>query len=175
MSLAARDPISPPLPTDGLWIGTVTAIQANYYSVQLDDSLALAAVAEQRSLDLSRQLALLCIRRGLLKKLNQQIMVGDRVAVERTRLARHARGDYDRLSAPYCSRSATDCQCGSDFAGICHSGADIDAYQLSRFLVKAESTGVVTTLCLNKRDLVTDEVANRWQQRLAGWGYQPLW
>ncbi|MGI8933433.1 MAG: small ribosomal subunit biogenesis GTPase RsgA [Phormidesmis sp.] len=174
MSLAARDQLSQPLPTDGLWIGTVTAIQANYYSVQLDDSLALAAVAEQRSLDLPCQPALLCIRRGLLKKLNQQIMVGDRVAVEEP----DWQGMRGAITTVYPRQTALDRPpiANVDQILLVFAIAEpaLDAHQLSRFLVKAESTGLATTLCLNKRDLVTDDIAGHWQQRLVGWGYQPL-
>ncbi|MEL6856274.1 MAG: hypothetical protein AAFO83_14360, partial [Cyanobacteria bacterium J06607_13] len=62
----------------GVWPGTVVAIQANYYSVQLDTDLNLEGLDP----DTGDRPVLLCIRRGLLKKLGQQIMVGDRVAVE---------------------------------------------------------------------------------------------
>ena len=68
---------------EGVWLGTVIAIQANYYSIQLDEVSALAEFVGERTGGLSDQpVILLCIRRGLLKKLGQQIMVGDRVAVE---------------------------------------------------------------------------------------------
>ena len=50
----------------------------------------------------------------------------------------------------------------------------LDAYQLSRFLVKAESTGLKVGLCLNKSDLVTTLNLQQWQQRLGDWGYQPV-
>ncbi|MEM9948402.1 MAG: ribosome small subunit-dependent GTPase, partial [Cyanobacteria bacterium P01_D01_bin.36] len=76
MSLTAVDSVTTPQAT-GPWQGTVIAIQANYYSVQLSASeadLGLSGIGDKP--------VLLCIRRGLLKKLNQQIMVGDRVTVE---------------------------------------------------------------------------------------------
>ncbi len=48
---------------------------------------------------------------------------------------------------------------------------DLDPQQLSRFLVKAESTGLQVMLCLNKQDLVSEGVCRGWQTRLWGWGY----
>lgn len=49
----------------------------------------------------------------------------------------------------------------------------LDPNQLSRFLVKAESTQLDVCLCLNKEDLLTKEEINAWRDRLNGWGYQP--
>ncbi|MGC1247674.1 MAG: hypothetical protein WA865_15775, partial [Spirulinaceae cyanobacterium] len=45
-------------------LGTVTAVQANFHQVQLDNLAAL-----------------LCTRRSRLKKIGQKVMVGDRVVV----------------------------------------------------------------------------------------------
>lgn len=50
----------------------------------------------------------------------------------------------------------------------------LDPHQLSRFLVKAESTELDVCLCLNKEDLLTKEEINAWRDRLNGWGYQPI-
>jgi ribosome biogenesis GTPase len=50
----------------------------------------------------------------------------------------------------------------------------LDPMQLSRFLVKAESTGINLCLCLNKQDLVTAEEQTAWETRLQNWGYKPL-
>jgi ribosome biogenesis GTPase len=49
----------------------------------------------------------------------------------------------------------------------------LEAQQLSRFLVKAESTGLRVRLCLNKHDLVKPEERQWWQERLQQWGYEP--
>jgi ribosome biogenesis GTPase len=51
---------------------------------------------------------------------------------------------------------------------------DLDAHQLTRFLVKAESTQLGVSLCLNKQDLVTENKQEEWQARLASWGYKPI-
>lgn len=50
----------------------------------------------------------------------------------------------------------------------------LDPFQLSRFLVKAESTGLTICLCLSKRDLVLPEEEQQWRDRLKLWGYEPL-
>lgn len=49
----------------------------------------------------------------------------------------------------------------------------LDPMQLSRFLVKAESTELETCLCLNKTDLVSSDEQQFWIDRLKQWGYQP--
>ena len=51
----------------------------------------------------------------------------------------------------------------------------LDAFQLSRFLVKAESTELDLCLCLNKRDIISASQQQQWQKRLEEWGYQPIW
>jgi ribosome biogenesis GTPase len=50
----------------------------------------------------------------------------------------------------------------------------LEPYQLSRFLVKAESTGLNVILCLNKSDLISPTEQEQLQERLSDWGYQPL-
>ena len=62
--------------------GTVISIQANYYSVQLDAEANSLPPLQGNTVKQHSKPVLLCIRRGLLKKLGQQIMVGDRVTVE---------------------------------------------------------------------------------------------
>ena len=171
---------------DRRWLGTVVAIQANYYSVQLDKSedlceLALQQLACQKNSarvsagELDNQvLTFLCIRRSLLKKLGQQIVVGDRVAVEELDwqsfrgaiskvlprdkfLDRPPIANVDQILLVFALAEPT-----------------LDAAQLSRFLVKAESTGLAIALCLNKRDLISQAQADKWCDRLSAWGYQPL-
>jgi ribosome biogenesis GTPase len=50
----------------------------------------------------------------------------------------------------------------------------LDPYQLTRFLIKAESTGLDICLCLNKSDLVSDEELEEWRSRFKDWGYEPV-
>ncbi|MGA1475824.1 MAG: ribosome small subunit-dependent GTPase A, partial [Prochlorothrix sp.] len=47
----------------------------------------------------------------------------------------------------------------------------LDPHQLTRFLVKAESTGLPVTLALSKRDLLSPTDQRTWAQRLHHWGY----
>ena len=51
---------------------------------------------------------------------------------------------------------------------------NLDPYQLSRFLLKAEYTELDICLCLNKSDLLTKEQLNAWRERLHDWGYEPI-
>jgi len=147
-------------------IGTVAAVQANYYWVQLDAS---PLVPDDR--DRPR---LLCLRRARLKKIGQQVAVGDRVVVvepdwkeqrgaieavlpRRSWLDRPPVANVDRVLLVFALVEPT-----------------LDPTQLSRFLVKAESTGLAVTLCLNKQDLISPEVREAWRVRLREWGYDPL-
>ena len=162
------------LPT-GL-VGTVLAVQANFYQVRLEGT-----IEERASTPLAKVLAadsvystLLCTRRTRLKKIGQRVMVGDRVVVEepdwvggrgaianvlprQTQLDRPAIANADQILLVFALAEPA-----------------LDAYQLSRFLVKAESTNLQVSLCLNKSDLVTQEQRQDWQERLQGWGYQPI-
>jgi len=161
---------------EGQWPGTVIAIQANYYSVQLDDR-PLAEDLEGTAVlaeSLDEKPVLLCIRRALLKKLGQQIMVGDRVAVEEP----DWQGMRGAIAHIYPRQKFLDRPPVANVDQIllvfALSEPTLDSYQLSRFLVKAELTELAITLCLNKRDLVSDDEAQAWKQRLAGWGYSPV-
>lgn len=160
------------------WLGTVVAIQANYYSVQLDETAVLAEVAafesERLGGTIGEPFVFLCIRRSLLKKLGQQIMVGDRVTVEEL----DWQGMRGAISSVLPRGKFLDRPpiANVDRILLVFALAEpmLDANQLSRFLVKAESTGLATTLCLNKRDLIDEQQVNEWRDRLSGWGYQPV-
>lgn len=143
--------------------GTVVAAQANYYRVKLEPPR-----------DASQPRELLCTRRSRLKKIGQQVMVGDRVLIEepdwtgqrgaiaevlprRTVLDRPPIANADQILLVFALEEPT-----------------LDPNQLSRFLVKAESTGLAVLLCFNKADLVSQEQQTQWQARLQTWGYTPL-
>lgn len=151
-----------PLPPFAAW-GRVLAAQANYYWVRLDSEV-----------EGSDQRRLLCTRRARLKKIGQQVMVGDRVRVEAADWA-GGRGAIAEV-APRQSVLDRPPIANADQILLVFALAepDLDEYQLSRFLVKAESTGLSVQLCLNKRDLVDSTVLEDWQQRLQGWGYVPV-
>ncbi|MEM9906304.1 MAG: small ribosomal subunit biogenesis GTPase RsgA [Cyanobacteria bacterium P01_D01_bin.44] len=146
--------------------GVVTAGQANYYWVRLE-------TGEFSTNPVSAQ-PILCTRRARLKKLGQQVLVGDRVQVEEFDWQDH-RG---AIAAVAPRKTALDRPPVANVDQILLMFAleqpTLDPLQLSRFLVKAESTDIPVSLCLNKRDLLTDAEVLDWQQRLQEWGYEPV-
>ncbi|MEM9541829.1 MAG: small ribosomal subunit biogenesis GTPase RsgA [Cyanobacteria bacterium P01_E01_bin.42] len=142
-------------------LGTVVAIQANFYRVRLNESW-------------EGHQYLLCTRRSRLKKLGQKVMVGDRVEIEnpdrqdgrgaiaaisprKTLLQRPPVANADQILLLFALEEPT-----------------LDPWQLSRFLVQAESTSLTPQLCLNKSDLIAEEERRDWQRRLEKWGYNPI-
>jgi len=146
--------------------GIVLAAQANYYWVQLDSSEVPAVVRHGQQL--------LCTRRTRLKKIGQQVMVGDQVWVEEP----DWEGGRGAIAQVMPRQTVLDRPpvANADHILLLFALADprLDPYQLSRFLVKAESTGLQVGLCLNKRDLVDQTTEHYWLERLQQWGYQPL-
>ncbi|MBW4559999.1 MAG: small ribosomal subunit biogenesis GTPase RsgA [Mojavia pulchra JT2-VF2] len=156
----------------GQLIGTVLAVQANFYQVQLDVgdkdiNTPLVSHSPPPSL-------LLCTRRSRLKKIGQQVMVGDRVVIEEPDWAGGRGAIADVL--PRQTQLDRPPIANVDKIMLVFAVADppLEPYQLSRFLVKAESTGLDVVLCLNKSDLVSPQVQQKISDRLVGWGYQPL-
>jgi ribosome biogenesis GTPase len=149
-------------------IGTVAAVQANYYWVQLLPNF-LPPVVNAKA-----PLSLLCTRRSRLKKIGQQVMVGDRVRVAEPDWI-DGRGVITEVF-PRSSWLDRPPIANADQMLLVFAMAEpeLDPYQLSRFLVKAESTGLAVALCLNKSDLVPSETRQHWCDRLQQWGYSPL-
>jgi ribosome biogenesis GTPase / thiamine phosphate phosphatase len=139
-----------------LW-GTVVAVQANFYQVKLEHSPAAKF--------------LLCTRRSRLKKIGQKVMVGDRVLIEEPDW-QDARGAISRVE-PRSTELQRPPVANAELILLVFALEEptLDPWQLSRFLVKAESTALKLTLCLNKCDLITPEQQQQWQQRLSQWGY----
>lgn len=158
--------------------GTVLAVQANFYRVVLDRSFCLeqtfdsVLVSEQFSSQSINEL--LCTRRARLKKIGQQICVGDRVTIEEP----DWQGGRGAISEVAPRRNLLDrpTVANVDRILLVFSLAEpsLDPHQLSRFLVKAESTQVEVLLCLNKRDLVSNDIWDMWSDRLSAWGYPPI-
>ncbi|MBP0000650.1 MAG: small ribosomal subunit biogenesis GTPase RsgA [Cyanobacteria bacterium SID2] len=148
--------------TEAGWLGTVVAVQANFYRVQIDRA------AEPP------KFSLLCTRRTRLKKIGQQVMVGDRVVVEEP----DWEGERGAISDVLPRRTELDRPpvANADCVLLVFALAEpsIDPIQLSRFLIKAESTQLDVQLCLNKSDLVGEEEREQWRDRLRQWGYDPL-
>jgi len=151
-------------------LGTVIAVQANYYRVRLD----LSCESEPHGISIQHSLDLLCTRRSRLKKIGQQVMVGDRVEIAEPDWA-GGRGAIAQV-LPRQTELSRPPVANANQILLVFALADpfLDAYQLSRFLVKAESTGLDVCLCLNKSDLVTLEQLQSTRNRLQGWGYQPI-
>ncbi|ACK69021.1 ribosome small subunit-dependent GTPase A [Gloeothece citriformis PCC 7424] len=158
----------PAVGTAGL-LGTVMAVQANFYQVRLD----LTPDIEKTPLD-NGELLLLCTRRTRLKKIGQTVMVGDRVLIEevdftdkrgaiaqvlprKTELQRPPVANADQIVLVFALEEPS-----------------LDPWQLSRFLVKAESTSLELCLCLNKADLISQQQQQQWQEVLQQWGYDPV-
>ncbi|MFM6022904.1 MAG: small ribosomal subunit biogenesis GTPase RsgA [Dolichospermum sp.] len=147
----------------GKLFGTVLAVQANFYRVQMDES-------EIRP----DPLILLCTRRTRLKKIGQQVMVGDRVMVEEPDWI-GGRGAVAEV-LPRHSQLNRPAIANVNQILLVFAVADppLEPVQLSRFLIKAESTGVDVLLCLNKCDLISSLEKQQINDRLLAWGYQPL-
>lgn len=148
---------------DAAWWGTVTAVQANFYRVRLDQPPTPTGPD-----------SLLCVRRALLKKTGQQVAVGDRVAV----VEPDWQGQRGAIAALGPRRSWLDrppiANVDQVLLVFALAEPDLDPHQLSRFLVKAESTGLAVQLCLNKADLVDEAQREQWRSRLLAWGYEPI-
>ncbi|MEA5550297.1 small ribosomal subunit biogenesis GTPase RsgA [Anabaena cylindrica UHCC 0172] len=164
-----------------LW-GTVLAVQANFYRVQMDEEAGSReqGAGSRRVINIPPQSPipsppiLLCTRRTRLKKIGQQVMVGDRVIVEEPDWSggRGAIGDV----LPRNSELDRPAIANVNQILLVFAVADppLEPVQLSRFLIKAESTGVDVLLCLNKCDLISPEEKQQISDRLLVWGYQPL-
>ncbi|MGJ3245112.1 MAG: small ribosomal subunit biogenesis GTPase RsgA [Elainellaceae cyanobacterium] len=152
-------------------LGTVIAVQANYYWVQLDFNCRVPNSAKQSEQD---SISLLCTRRSRLKKIGQHVIVGDRVTVEepdwmggRGAISHVLPRDTELDRPPIANANQV-------LLVFALAEPTLDPIQLSRFLVKAESTGLSVTLCLNKSDLANVDGQKAWCSRLNQWGYYPL-
>ncbi len=159
----------------GQLLGTVVAVQANFYRVQLDEEDGeMREMREMGEQYLPYPPLLLCTRRTRLKKIGQQVMVGDRVVVEEPDWA----GGRGAIAEVLTRQSELDRPAIANVNQILlvFAVADppLEPYQLSRFLIKAESTGLDVLLCLNKSDLISPPEQQKVSDRLLGWGYQPI-
>jgi ribosome biogenesis GTPase / thiamine phosphate phosphatase len=166
--------------------GTVLAAQANYYWVKLqalgqresvnssDLSFVVASQANNNNDSLTSKPMLLCTRRSRLKKIGQQVMVGDQVQIEEIDWA-DKRGAIAQVF-PRDAELDRPPIANVDQIILVFALAEpvLDPFQLSRFLIKAESTQLEVCLCLSKSDLVTVAEQQQWRERLNAWGYDPI-
>ncbi len=151
------DPIATPL------VGVVIAVQANFCQVQIDRDVPKVGGK-----------LILCTRRARLQKIGVSAIVGDRVKIDEI--------DWQGLKGvvvdvfPRHSLLDRPPVANADRILLVFALAEpaLDSFLLSKFLVKAESTGLQVSLCLNKSDLVTDSERVEWCHRLSEWGYQPI-
>jgi ribosome biogenesis GTPase / thiamine phosphate phosphatase len=171
--------------TTGQLLGTVLAVQANFYKVQLDseaEEQGSGATGEKEELNSSLclcpsaplPLCLLCTRRTRLKKIGQQVMVGDRVVIEEPDWAGGRGAIAEVLERQTQLDRPPIANANQIMLVFAVADPPLEPYQLSRFLVKAESTELDVVLCLNKSDLVSSEEQQQISDRLSGWGYQPV-
>lgn len=155
--------------------GTVLAVQANFYRVRLDrvNLYALAAIhgIEDSAIATSE---LLCTRRARLKKIGQQIYVGDRVTIEEPDWQGN-RGAITEVEPRFNFLDRPPIA-NVDRALLVFAFADpeIEPQQLSRFLVNIEASDLDILLCLNKCDLVTQTEREAWCDRMESWGYEAI-
>ncbi len=154
-------------------MGTVLAVQANFYRVMLDHAFDLEVRSESGEISIQVVHELLCTRRARLKKIGQQICVGDRVTVEEPDW-QGGRGAVSAVEPRYnLLERPTVANVDRILLVFALAEPSLDPHQLSRFLVMAESLRVEVLLCLNKRDLVSAETWQSWRDRLTSWGYEP--
>lgn len=154
-----------------IW-GTVVAVQANFYRVKLEGNLETHLSISENSRKVFPTQFLLCTRRTRLKKIGQKVMVGDRVLVEEPdwQDSRGAIGEVYSRTTELQRPPVANAQLILLVFAL--EEPTLDPWQLSRFLVKAESTDLKLCLCFNKCDLISVVEQQQWQQRLSKWGYQ---
>ena len=146
--------------------GTVTAVQANFYQVKLSDG---CSSVEDRVFQY-----LLCTRRTRLKKIGQKVMVGDRVVIEEPDWQDGRGAISDVLPRKTELQRPPVANARLILLVFAVAEPNLDPWQLSRFLVKAESTDLELCLCLNKCDLISETEQQQWRLRLNNWGYEPI-
>ncbi len=148
--------------------GVVVAIKANYFQVEIDFS------NDKKSFEQIKIQRLLCTKR---KKLDHQgitIYVGDKVYLESidwnygsaviTKVAQRK----TFLSRPPIANVT------KVLVVLSFKKPKLDFDQASRFLLKAEETGLNVGLILNKIDLLNNDELMEYSMRFRSWGYRPL-
>ncbi|MGD1809264.1 small ribosomal subunit biogenesis GTPase RsgA [Dapis sp. BLCC M126] len=157
------------LEIDNKWVGTVVAVQANFYQVKIEKNHNSIKNARENLPEF-----LLCTRRSRLKKIGQKVMVGDRVIIE----------DPDWTGGRGAVAEVLPRETELDRPPIANANQvmlifalaepDLDPVALTRFLLKAESTGLEICLCLSKCDLVSATKMEKWRSQISQWGYEPF-
>ena len=119
-------------------IGTVLSVQANFYWVRLDRLDRITHDNDEQAVHNRQSSLLLCTRRSRLKKIGQQVWVGDRVHVEEPDWI----GNRGAIAHVLDRTSALDRPpvANADHILLMFALANppLEPLQLSRFLIKAE-------------------------------------
>lgn len=146
--------------------GLVVALQANYCWVELDPWPGGPPLPSERRL--------LCTRRTRLGKTGQTICVGDRVQVEGIDWAAGRAAVASREPRRSLLQRPAVANVSKVVVVVSLAEPALDPLQLTRFLLTAEATGQPVQVVLSKADRLTPLELQAWQQRLRGWGYEPL-
>ncbi|PRW59814.1 Ribosome-associated GTPase [Chlorella sorokiniana] len=159
---------APPQCSTTAALGQVMAAQANFVRVRVD-SLEGGEPGE-----LPPRPRLLCVVRALLKKIKQEVLVGDRVRLVGIDWA-DGRGMVEEV-LPRSSRLSEPAVANVDHVLLVFSAA-LPAFQPSpatRYLLSAEAAWLPVTVAINKADLVNPEELQQVLDQVASWGYHAV-
>jgi len=160
--------------------GWVRAAQANFYRVRIDPELAalFPEIKAHFPAQKPTPAELLCTARAKLKKLGQQVMVGDWVEVSLPPVADSLWPERGAIEAILPRRTQLSRPAIANVTQVLVVVALVDPEPepeaLSRLLVQAEASHLRVQVVFNKSDCVEAAVAEEWQQRLQRWGYEPV-
>lgn len=144
--------------------GRVMTSKANYVTVELEPEIQSAVP----------HASLLCNVRSLLKKMQERVLVGDRVKVVsvdwqdgRGLVGEVIQRKSELLDPPIANVD----QVLLVFAA---SDPPFDVTQVTRFLVATEAAGISITVLLNKCDLLPEEEVSGLVKQLGEWGYSAV-
>ncbi|MGY2837396.1 ribosome small subunit-dependent GTPase A [Thermostichus sp. MS-CIW-41] len=160
--------------------GWVRAAQANFYRVRIDPSLAalFPEIPARFPVEKPTPAEILCTSRAKLKKMGQQVMVGDWVEVRLPPAAADLWPERGVIEAILPRRTQLPrpaiANATQVLVVVALAEPDPEPNALSRLLVQAEASQLRVQVVLNKCDCVDPEVATTWVERLQRWGYEPL-
>ncbi|CAL8469056.1 g8597 [Coccomyxa elongata] len=152
--------------------GQVMSAQANFVSVVLDmpaDTSKDASEAQEE-----KRTELLCTVRGILKKIKQSVLVGDRVRVAGIDWD-DQRGTVDDV-LPRRSELQDPAVANVDQVLLVFAleRPPLDFRTATRFLVSTEAAELPATVVLNKADLVPPEECSAALAEIQSWGYDAI-
>ncbi|KAK9865460.1 hypothetical protein WJX84_010095 [Apatococcus fuscideae] len=145
--------------------GQVRTRKGNFYSVRIDKTVT------GQTPPLSD---LLCVPRGLLKKIKQKVLVGDKVKVVGIDWP-DAQGMVSDVF-PRSSQLSDPAVANIDQILLVFSLSQppFDAEQATRFLVVAEAAEIPAVVVLNKADLIPAEDSEAIVRQVESWGYKAI-